>query len=83
MVSAEWNPYASFTMAVSTSPSRTVASSAIASSPEIMITGTSNTPATAALSPASGTGTPFSLTDVSRALDIVWARTPSELSVLA
>ena len=46
-------------------------------------TGTPNWPAMAALNAASGTDTPFSRTSARVALDIVWARTPSGLVVLA
>ncbi len=42
-----------------------------------MTTGTPKCPAIAALIPASGMAVPFSRTAASRALDIVWARTPS------
>ncbi len=55
----------------------------MASSPEIITTGTPKCPAMAALMTASGTATPFSFIPVSVPEDMVWARTPSGLVVLA
>ena len=46
-----------------------------------MITGTPKWPAIAALTPASGTDIPLSLTSASRALEKVWALTPSGFDV--
>ena len=48
----------------------------MASSPEIITTGTPKCPAMAALIPASGTSIPFKRTAVRVPEDMVWARTP-------
>ena len=53
-----------------------VASLMIASSPVTRTTGTRKLPATAALTPASGTETPFMRMSAMCAEDIVCARTP-------
>ncbi len=65
---------ARLTTAVSTSPSNSVASAHAVWSPEIMITGTSKCPQTAALSPISPTSAPLSHTPATRVPDHVWLR---------
>ena len=53
----------------------------MASSPEIITTGTLKCPAIAALNPASGTETPFKRMSAKLAEDIVCARTPEGFPV--